>query len=59
LIPIFDGLELAQMIRQAGANANPYRLRIRGRRARRSLAAASADATHTGVVVDDSESAGG
>jgi hypothetical protein len=24
LIPIFDGLELAQMIRQAGANANPY-----------------------------------
>jgi DNA-binding response OmpR family regulator len=23
-MPIFDGLELAQMIRQPGANANPY-----------------------------------
>ncbi len=24
VMPIFDGLELAQMIRQPGANANPY-----------------------------------
>ncbi len=24
VMPIFDGLKLAQMIRQAGANANPY-----------------------------------
>ena len=24
VLPIFDGLELAQMIRQPGANANPY-----------------------------------